>query len=361
MRILMVFRDGETDNLFVDTLLKGIQEQGTDIQCSIDKFWQDNSFYDVIHFQWPEEVIGWNCSDSTIVDKLKARIDILKSKGSRFVYTRHNERSHYSGSIIDEAYRVIESESDIIVHLGQYSQDQFLASHPTSQNIIIPHHIYEGTYDENISCAEARQRLGITKKKFVITAFGKFRNNQEISMVLKAFLQCKLKHKYLLAPRLLPFSPHPKHTNRLKRYISWLGYHIAIPACKLLHINAGCNEELITNSELPYYISASDVIFIQRKHILNSGNIPLAFLFKKIVVGPNVGNIRGLLQEVGNPVFNPEDTNSIVVALQQAQQLCRIKEGEVNYRYALKYFSLKETCKKYIDVYRNLLIEQPFL
>lgn len=358
MRILMVFRNGETDNLFVETLVRGIQEQGIEILCSVDNFWQDNSFYDIIHFQWPEEVIGWNCADSAIVDRLKNRIALLKSKGSRFVYTRHNERSHYSGTIIDEAYRVIESESDVIVHLGQYSRDQFLTLYPRSKNAIIPHHIYEKTYDENISYAKARERLGIRKEKFVITAFGKFRNYHEIVMILKAFLKCKLKNRYLLAPRLFPFSPQPKQGNRLKKYTSWLGYHIVIPACRLFHINAGCNEELISNEELPYYISASDVIFIQRKHILNSGNIPLAFLFKKIVIGPDVGNIGGLLKEVENPVFNPENTNSIVAALQQAHRLCQTKEGELNYKYAIEHFSLKETSLKYINVYHNLLIEQ---
>lgn len=62
-------------------------------------------------------------------------------------------------------------------------------------------------------------------------------------------------------------------------------------------LQAGANDELIDNCDLPYYMAASDVIFIQRKDILNSGNVPLAFLYHKVVVGPKVGNIGELLSE----------------------------------------------------------------
>ncbi len=357
MRILIVFNVRDTDNLFVPTLLKGIKGKGIDIECSVHKFWEDNSFYDIIHFQWPEEVIGWNCCNNKIVEELQSRINFLKSQGSKFVYTRHNEYPHHSNSIAEKAYKIIESQSDIIVHLGQYSYDSFLVSYPNSENIIIPHHIYEETYDENISPQEARKKLNIPKDKFVITSFGKFRNKQEISMVLKAFFRCKIKRKYLLAPRLIPFSAHPQHRNIVKKVLSYLAYYIIITICKLLHIKAGGNEDLISNNDLPNYILASDVVFVQRINILNSGNIPLAFLFRKVVLGPNKGNIGELLSETGNPKFSPKENESIIAALQQAYILCNENKGEENYRYALIHFSLALTSQKYINVYKKALMK----
>ena len=47
-------------------------------------------------------------------------------------------------------------------------------------------------------------------------------------------------------------------------------------------------------------------------------NIPLAFLFHKIVVGPNTGNIGELLKNTGNPTFNPNHKADIIRALKMA-------------------------------------------
>ena len=95
---------------------------------------------------------------------------------------------------------------------------------------------------------------------------------------------------------------------------------------------------IISNEELPYYIIASDLLMIQRKRILNSGNLPLAFLFKKVVIGPDYGNIRNILKESGNPTFNPDNTNSIVRALTQGYQMAQVHKGEDNYLYAKQHF-----------------------
>ena len=58
---------------------------------------------------------------------------------------------------------------------------------PDSQNVVIPHHIYQYTYKEDISVERARQYLNLSQDAFIVTAFGKFRNREEIRMVLGAF------------------------------------------------------------------------------------------------------------------------------------------------------------------------------
>ena len=115
---------------------------------------------------------------------------------------------------------------------------------------------------------------------------------------------------------------------------------------------------IISNEELPYYIIASDLLMIQRKRILNSGNLPLAFLFKKVVVGPDYGNIRNILNESGNPIFNPDNTNSIVQALAQGFQMTQVHKGEDNYLYAKQHFSLQQVSELYRQVYINLIQHQ---
>ncbi|MBW9276417.1 glycosyltransferase family 1 protein [Bacteroides fragilis] len=356
MNALIVFNEKDTDNLFVRTLHEAIRRQGIDVERSTRAFWESNIRYDIIHFQWPEEVVGWNCTDPSIIEKLKQRIDHFRAGGSRFVYTRHNIRPHYcSNPIIGQAYDIIETNSDLTVHMGQFSLDEFRSRYPKSRNTLIPHHLYEHTYNEAISRQEARRQLGIPADRYVITSFGKFRDWEEIRMVLGAYTHLQTKKKYLLAPRMFPFSKHPGNSNPLKRLLSRIGYHLAMPLLnKTLRIKAGASEELISNESLPLYIAAADVIFVQRKQILNSGNVPLAFLFHKVAIGPQTGNVGELLRETGNPAFDAARPESIVRALEEAASLAREGQGERNHEYAIARFGTEHIGSMYAEAYRLL-------
>lgn len=227
--------------------------------------------------------------------------------------------------------------------MGHYSQTEFIQKYPDSRNVIIPHHIYQYTYKEDISIERARQYLNLPQEAFIVTAFGKFRNREEIRMVAGAFSKWDEKNKLLLAPRFYPFSRHNKYgRNILKRWASRIGYYLAMPLLnRMFNLQAGANDELIDNCDLPYYMAASDIILIQRKDVLNSANIPLAFLFHKVAVGPDMGNMGELLNSTGNPTFCPDNKDDIIRALKEARQLAVWGKGEVNYTYAMENMSLK--------------------
>lgn len=360
VKALIVFREnGDTDNLFVPILCDAIRMAGIDVRCSIKEFWDSDTAYDIIHFQWPEEAVGWTCNDPDIIRRLEERIVFFRSRGARFVYTRHNVRPHYANNIISRAYDIIESQSDIVVHMGRFSQNEFLAKYPDSKNVIIPHHIYQYTYKEDISVERARQFLNLSQEAFIVTSFGKFRNREEIRMVLGAFRGWNEEHKLLIAPRLYPFSRRNNYgRNFLKRWISRAGYYLLMPLLNRMYkLQAGANDELIDNCDLPYYMAASDVIFIQRKDILNSGDAPLAFLYHKVVVGPNVGNIGEVLAETGNPTFDPNNQEDIIQALEKAHRLTIWGQGEVNYAYGMENMSISRISKMYVQLYKSIKLK----
>ena len=89
------------------------------------EFWESDKTYDIIHFQWPEEVVGRMCDDPGIVRRLEERIAFFRSRGTHFVYTRHNVRPHYANEVIGRAYDIIESQSDVVVHMGRFSLEEF--------------------------------------------------------------------------------------------------------------------------------------------------------------------------------------------------------------------------------------------
>ena len=207
IKALIVFREnGETDNLFVPILCDAIRMAGINVRYSQKEFWESDTTYDIIHFQWPEEVVGWICEDHDVIRRLKERIDFFRSRGTHFIYTRHNIHPHYANDIISRVYDIIESESDTVVHMGHYSQTEFIQKYPDSRNVIIPYHIYQYTYKEAISIERARQYLNLPQEAFVVTAFGKFRNREERRMLLGAFRDWDKERKLLIAPRLCPFS-----------------------------------------------------------------------------------------------------------------------------------------------------------
>lgn len=356
IKALIVFReDGDTDNLFAPILCDAIRMTGVDVRCSTDNFWDSETGYDIIHFQWPEEVVGWTCDDPDIIRRLEERIRFFRSHGAHFVYTRHNARPHYANELISRAYDIIESESDVVVHMGQFSRDEFITRYPDSRNVVIPHHIYEYTYRENISIERARQYLRLSQEAFIVTAFGKFRNKEERRMVLGAFRAWKHKHKLLVAPRLYPFSDRNKYGHNLfKRWASRAGYYLLMPLLnRILKLHAGVVDERIDDCDLPYYIAASDVILIQRKNVLNSANVPLGFLFHKVVVGPDSGNVGELLNITKNPTFKPDDKQDILRALEEARRLIAWEKGEMNYAYAIENMRINKVGKQYAELYKE--------
>lgn len=357
IKALIVFREnGGTDNLFVPILCDAIRMNGIDVRCSTKEFWESDTDYDIIHFQWPEEVTGGTCEAPDIIRRLKERIAFFRSRGASFVYTRHNVRPSHANEVTSKIYDIIESQSDIIVHMEHFSQHEFTTKYPDSRNVIVPHHIYQYTYQENISVERARQYLRLPHEAFIVTAFGKFRNNEERRMVLRAFHAWGEERKLLLAPSLYPFSRHNKYgRNIIKRWASRVGYYLLIPMLnRMLKLRAGACDEWIDNCDLPYYVAASDIVLIQRKDALNSANIPLAFLFHKVAVGPDSGNMGELLNKTQNPTFQPDNKQDIIGALEEARRLTARGQGDMNYAYALKNMSIDKVGKQYAELYEEL-------
>lgn len=356
-KALIVFREsGEMDNLFVPILCDAIRQRKIDVRCSTEEFWNPSTNYAIIHFQWPEEVVGWNCHDPLVVRRLEEQIAHFRSTGTRFIYTRHNSRPPNGNKVIDRVYDVIELNSDVVVHMSAFGHREFAEFHPAIRSVIIPHHLYEHTYKEDISTERARQKLLLPQGAFIVATFGKYQNHQEARLTVDGFRRVPISPKFLLAPRLYPFSrQNPYPGKPLKRWLSRMDYHLLIPLLnRWFNLRAGASDEVVDTCDLPYYIAAADVILIGQKGDLNTRDALLAFLFRKVVVGPDAGNIGELLRETGNPTFHPGDKYRIAHALLQARRLSRKSKGEMNHAYAIDRMSIKEVGNQYDTLYNEL-------
>lgn len=242
-----------------------------------------------------------------------------------------------------------------MVHLGNYSRREFLAAYPASQQLhaVIPHHIYEGLYAP-IDRGEARRKLGIPADAFVMLAFGAFRHASERKLVWRAFRRLPLAGKFLLAPRLWPYTLNGSYHRGVKRLAVKTLYHAAHAAENRFRMRITSAEGLIPDADLPAYFTAADVVFIQRTDILNSGNVPQAFAFGRVVAGPDSGNIGEMLAATGNPVFDPADPASVDRALAEAARLADAGHGGENLEYAREHLRLPQIAAAYGRIYQRL-------
>ena len=108
----------------------------------------------------------------------------------------------------------------------------------------------------------------------------------------------------------------------------------------------------ISDEQVPDYFSAADVVLLPRLDILNSGNLPLAYYFGKVVVGPDCGNVGEILKETGNPVFDPQDPDSAVEAVKRGLKLAAKGKGAQNRAYAIDRWGSRKIVRELIAAYR---------
>lgn len=336
-------------NQYVMTLMDGIDAQHNDVEWGwgIEKFWQaDIMEYDIIHIHWPETLLWINRT----TQQIEKRILKLKKLGKKIVVTCHNLEPHYCTNVnIHQTYNIIYTYCDIMIHLGTYSYELMKIKYPNTKHVKSAHHIYDSFYTFYPTKEESCQKLNIHQDREYILCFGAFRDEEEREMikdVAKTFIGG---NKYILAPSFRQITLNGRR-ERIKAYFKKKNSernHI---------INSGLANSSTPNDITPYYYGASSIALIQRKKILNSGNVPLAFLMGKVVVGPNEGNVGLLLSETGNPSFDINDNKSIIGAINKAFELTKENYGEKNRKYALDNFSSDIISNSLYNYYKSILI-----
>lgn len=364
MNILFVYFDKtiQNDNLYVKSLCEEIRRQNGSIECSIDAFWNSTRKYDIVHIQFPEVIFKWRQPSDNGLKALRQRIARLKSMGTKIVYPRHDAIPHYCTDKNKlELYRIVETQSNAIIHLGEYSRQEFARIYPenTARHFVIPHHIYDSCGYAFPSKLTSRNKLGLPTDKFIILTFGSYRNEEEQRLVVDAFEHLPMSDKFLLAPGFY----NSCFTNRKTPIQNLLRYRTQKKKFRLDTNRALQLHEKISNTELPYYFSATDIVLIQRKEILNSGNVPMALFFHKVVAGPKFGNIGELLDLTGNPTFDLTDSHSVIEAIAHARQLANTGYGEKNAEFARQNMNTELIAQKtilcYQQIYNLTLHENP--
>ena len=333
MKILMCSQYN-TQNTYVSDLIDELRNFA-EVHTEVSTFWDSKEDFDVIHIQWPEELLGWVNIDKEKISALKKRITYYKSRNSKIVTTLHNATPHIDNIYNKELYQYIYNETDVIVHLGAYSTRFY----PYKKNVIIHHSNYEKhiTIDDKKSSKE---------KKFF--CFGKIRNPEEEQQIIDGFLAAKIPDSKLIISNSLlgknPYYGEGKLSLRKWKYI-WFLKKLKKRNIKL--ITAKIPKENINN-----YFNNASVIISPRINTLNSGVIYMALTFGKPVIGPDQGNIGEFLKTTNNPTFTPNDKTSIATAMQRALNSSNL--GKENLTFSRKNLSARTIAEKHYQLYQNL-------
>lgn len=350
MKIYQAIKNPYSDaNQYVMTLMEGIDGKHNDVEWGwgVDKFWQDDIFnYDIIHIQWPISLLWYDKTPREI----EYRLSKLKECGKKIVSTCHNLEPHYCSDInVEESYSIVYRESDMILHLGTYSLNFMRESLPNVKHVLLPHHIYDTIYDTMPNRDDACRKMRLNPKYKYVICFGAFRDEEERIIVRKLADKLKSKGVFFIAPAYRSILAR-NFFGRIFRKCEKLRQHY------FNHIiMTGDSINPVSVAMTPYYYAVADVALIQRKKILNSGNLSLAFWMKKVVVGPNVGNVGIWLKKTGNPSFDVNDDTSICNALIDGFNLAKENYGEKNYQYALDNFSTSIISEKLYNYYKSII------
>lgn len=307
----------------------------------------------IVNIHWPEELFNWYEPSVEELEKLERIIEEWKT-AAKIVYTKHDVlRTKGNTPLFNRLYKIIEKNTDVFIHLGEFSRDFYQDKYPYAKHEIIYHPLYKNSF-KKYEKEEARKKLGIDKKAIVVIAPGNIRHSVERQIVLKAFRKLNIKNKILIC------------TNMRNE----LGFNFPgrVRLQKVFDVQKFVKERFITNHQPPDYIfnyspmsakeislrmSAADVVLVPRIELLNSGIVFLGASYDKVVVGPRTGNITEQLEEQNLPVFNPYSISSVTEALSEGVEL--YLNGNFHWKNMEKY-QPEFVAKEYDRIFSEILI-----
>lgn len=350
---VLITSDASSRNEYISNLIRGLENNNISVDCDPKYFWEPISKeYDILYFQWPEELISWEVPTEQKIRDLKNRIVLWKESGVSIFIMRHNLFPHRNLTLDPVLYQTVYENVDGVIHMGNFSIHDFKERYPhiSPQHSVIPHPKYYP--DKILSRSVARKILHISPREIIFLVFGEIRAAKEQFMITEPFERLSLELKRMIITRGTQKTFKPKALDYPLRRIIW-EIQFALYRKKKKQQGIYINNHFVDKEELHNLIAAANVIIIPRIKSLNSGILPKAFSHKRVVIGSNYGNIGEILAQTGNPSFNPSSPNSIRDAMEKAVKLDKDGKGEKNKEYAEKHWASEKIGELHLNFFQQ--------
>jgi beta-1,4-mannosyltransferase len=272
------------------------------------------------------------------------QLAVLRILGFKIVWTAHNLNPHESvypkGDWAIAKITAILANA-VIAH-GSSAKTKLVSTLNLKNHdkiAVIPHGNFIAQYDNSISRASARSKLGISDSKFVVLFLGRIRPYKGILRLIDAFKT--LRQDIPDAELVIAGRPsNEKFSNRIREKIA---------GCEGLRYKP----EFVPQEEIQIYMNASDVTVFPYSDILTSGAAVLAMSFARPCVALNLGFTRDILDDSGAFLYDPAQNDGLLNALKAAYagRPNLADMGQYNFRKVLPWswdYVAAETNKVYL-------------
>lgn len=235
----------------------------------------------------------------------------LKLMGIKIVWTVHNlwgHESRYLERKIEIFFnRILVRSYDLIfTHCLSAREDVIrlfqIPSFLHDKILTVPHGNYIGNYQNTITQAEARAKLGLNKSGTVFLYFGQIRPYKSVFNLIRTFKNLEDPSAALIIVGKA-VGGHTesqvveacKSDNRIKPFIGF-----------------------VPDDEIQLYMNSADVVVLPFQNILTSGSLILALSFGKPVICPKIGCIPETLDENTGFLYDPDDENGLLKSFKNA-------------------------------------------
>jgi glycosyltransferase involved in cell wall biosynthesis len=306
-----------SDNLdFALYLAEAYRQAGWDVVMGAANFDLAAADFDLVHFQWPEELTAWIEPSEARLAEVSARLDEWRRR-TKLVLTVHNLRPHRNGEAVGfrKLYEAFYRRVHVVAHFTATSRQAVTEEFPASPEV---RHIVTGYFnldrllpserDTNRACRD----LGTADDAFVVLIIGSLREWAEVELIRRGFDAASIPGKRLLmCGRYDESGPRLQQRWRRWTWSRWLRSRNAIV----------CGFTL--DPEVHRIVDGADAVLIPRIRAMNSGLPALAASFGKIVIAPRCGAYPELLANTSHPIYEPGNAVSLAGALEKASRLDR--------------------------------------
>ena len=257
--------------------------------CSHHNFYSSNLVPDILHIQWDREFYGWvpfsQKEDKIKLGLIEERLVWFKKQGSTIIFTLYEKIPQDEDQTFEKkVFNLIAEYADIITHLCEASLRISERAFPvinSKTNIIVGPGNFLSSYEEILK-ESAREKLKIPENKFVILNFERQQNPANEKFINDVFNLCRIKRKYLLAAGDFNYNFYV----HIKKYWEKLKNSLRE---RNKFSKKKCIFRLIHEREIPYILSAPDLIFIGSTDETDPGIFSLAATYGKPIIYPNTG------------------------------------------------------------------------
>jgi len=185
--------------------------------------------------------------------------------------------------------------------------NQDLKTFTQKPSINIVHPIYDN-FGDIISKEEARKHLDLPVNEKIILFFGFIRKYKGLDLLLEAMNNTSIREaniKLLIAGEF--------YDNKEEYELIIAKYNLA----NSLYLRT----QFIDNSEVKYYLSASDFVIQPYKHATQSGVTPLAYHFQKPMLVTIVGGLANLVPHMEVGIVTEPNVDSIAAGIMKLYEL----------------------------------------